>query len=282
MFNFLQILNYTEKKFNEDTYFISNNFAFVIDGASMITNKENSNYIIHRFVNDLKKNLSIELYNNNISIVCALESALKNTLNSKLKNEYISNDVSAAISIIRFLDSYCEIFTLGDCSILLELDDTIKEFKSKDIEVLDKKVLDEMKNISIKENISILESREHNVIVNYLKNNRLLKNKENGYWILDTTGVGIKNGFYTKIKKEIINGILICSDGFSQVYDTLNIYSDFNKLFLDLKIFSINKVLFTILEKQNNDKLLNEFPRFSKTDDTTAIYIGGVNESLCF
>ncbi|QQK07720.1 protein phosphatase 2C domain-containing protein [Miniphocaeibacter halophilus] len=280
MFNFLQIVNYTEKNFNEDTYFVSNDFAFVIDGASAITNKDNSNYIVHSFVNNFKKNLSKELFNKEISIVKALELALENTLNSKLKDEYTFNDVSAAISIVRFIDDYCEVYTLGDCSVLLELDNTIKTFKSKDIELLDKKVIDKMKNISIKENISILESRKHDIVINHLKNNRLLKNKENGYWILDTTGIGIKNGFYTRIEKDEVKGFLICSDGFSQVYDTLNIYSDLNKLFLDLKIFSINKVLFTILEKQNNDKLLNEFPRFFKTDDITAVYIGGMNESL--
>lgn len=282
MYNFLQIVNYTEKEYNEDTYFVSNNFAFVIDGASTIQKMDNCNFIVHKFVNDFKTNLSNEFYNNKISIFNALDNALKNTLNSKFKNEYIANDVSAAISIVRFIDDYCEIYSLGDCSVLIELDDTIKAFKSKDIEKLDKKVIDKMKSISNRENISILESREHEETINQLKNNRLLKNKEEGYWILDTTGVGIKNGFYSKIKKELINGVIICSDGFSQAYDTLNIYSDLKKLFLDLKIFSINKVLFTILEKQNNDKYLNEFPRFIKTDDTTAIYIGGINESLHF
>ena len=271
MFKNIQSIAYTEKELSEDTYYIDNNFVFVIDGASPLIKKKNSNFITYKFVNEIKKNLIIYL-KENISIEDALENSLRETLLNGFSKDFTNNDVSAAISILRIRDDYLEIFYLGDCNILIEYDCDYELFTCRKLEYFDNLAKKKMKEISISENISILESRNHDEVNKLLSQNRSFKNKDNGYYILDTSGNGINKAYSKNIKLNSIKSILVSSDGFSQAYDTLNIYDDFKSLMDNIRINSIENIKEEILKVQNNDKLLNKYPRFSKTDDITAIY----------
>lgn len=272
MFKNIQSIAYTEKELSEDTYYIDNNFVFVIDGASPLIKNKNSNFITYKFVNEIKKNLIIYL-KENISIEDALENSLRETLLNGFSKDFTNNDVSAAISILRIRDDYLEIFYLGDCNILIEYNSDNELFTCRKLEYFDNLAKKKMKEISIRENISILEAREHYEVKKQLSKNRSLKNKDNGYYILDTSGIGINKTYSKNIKLNSIKSILVSSDGFSQAYDTLNIYDDFKSLMDDIRINSIENIQEEILKVQNNDKLLNKYPRFSKTDDITAIYM---------
>lgn len=272
MFKNIQSIHYTEKEFSEDTYFFNEGFAFVIDGASPLIKNNNSNFITYKFVNDIKKNLIIYL-KKNISIDDALKKSLRETLLNDFSKDFVNNDVSAAISILRIRDDYLEIFYLGDCNILIEYDYDYELFTCRKLEYFDNLAKKKMIDISNIENISILETREHDEIKKQLSKNRSLKNKDNGYYILDTSGNGVNNAYYEKIKLNSIRSILVSSDGFSQAYDTLNIYNDYNSFINDIRIGSLKSIQEDIVRVQNSDKLLNNYPRFSKTDDITAIYM---------
>ncbi len=272
MFKNIQSITYTEKDQNEDTYYFDEDIAFVIDGASSLIKNDKSNYIVHNFVNEIKKYLIIYL-KENISIGDALLKSLKFALKMDLDKEFIMNDVSAAISIIRIKDEFLEIFYLGDCNILIEYVNSYELFSCEKLNYLDSIVKKRMVDISKEENNSILETRYHKDINDLLIKNRSLKNKDNGYYTLDTVGNGINKAYSKRIKLNSIKSILICSDGFSQSYDTLNIYDDYKSIINRIRTNSIENIQREILNIQNDDYLLNKYPRFYKTDDITAIYL---------
>ena len=276
MYKSFKSLNYTEKKYSEDSYYISDKYIFVIDGASSIIKNEASNFITHNFVKEIKSYLSLFLSDNNITIQEAVKKSLNNALMNDKDNLFVKNDISSTISIARINDEYLELYYLGDSPIIIKFNDEIKEFKANDISILDNNVIQKMEEVSKNENISIFDSRNSEIIKELLLKNRKLKNRNKGYWILDTTGVGIENGNYLKLPIKEIQSILICSDGFSQIYDTLNIYNNLTTLFTDLDKYPIEDLIGKILQVQNNDVDLNKYPRFTKTDDITVIYVGEV------
>ncbi|WP_099203086.1 protein phosphatase 2C domain-containing protein [Miniphocaeibacter massiliensis] len=276
MFKSFKIANYTEKEYSEDSYFVSENYIIVIDGASSLIRYENSNFLTNKFVNGIRDNLAVLLSDSSINIQEALKKSLNNLLKKDKQKLFTKHDISATISIFRIVGEYLEIYYLGDSPIIIKTSSDIQEYVAKDISKLDSSVLKKMKEISLNKKTNVLESKNSKLIKDMLIKNRGLKNTKDGYWILDTTGKGIENGNYFRVTLKEIENIIVCSDGFSQIYDTFKIYNKLEDLFKDLENNSMENIVEKLVKEQNKDKDLNNYPRFTKTDDITAVYVGEI------
>ena len=177
----------------------------------------------------------------------------------------------AAIALVRFNSKELEYYVMGDCTLIYkEKDDNAVEIVDKRIIELEEKILDSMVKVSREKEVSILEARKY--CDNEVLDVRKMKNRINGYWILELNEEAIDNGLYGKIyiSKEV--SISLTSDGFSQYYDTFNLakgYSDFIDIVKETNIDDLYNNLYL---SQEEDSQCNNYPRLKKRDDSSIIY----------
>ena len=264
----MKILAKTRKShfWNEDRFVIGKNYYMVIDGATPLIKENNFNEACW-MVNFIKKN--IDKYNGPIkNRLYELSIEGYNKLPVKTKDEdYLP---SASLSYIEFDDEYIYAYTLGDCEVTIKTkDDKIIRCFNDELSKLDNIAINELIEHSKEKKIHLSKARPY--ITSTLIKHRKLINKENGYSAYTLSPNPIINMSEYKIKKDNVKEIYIYSDGFSQAFENLNIYSSHYEMFKnDLNIEDeINKIVYTSF----NDKYCDQYPRFKKIDDITIIKI---------
>lgn len=263
---------------NEDKLTIVDGAAWILDGATGLTGKKIT-----------------EKETDALWYVEALDDYLKNNINSSIDiKEIIKNGVKevkarysmyngfgdldevdypcAALALVRFNDRELEYYVIGDCTLIYS------DYNGQTKEVVDKRLIELEENILIKmcefskiNNISVLESRQYcnDEVIKVRK----LKNKSNGYCILELNEDIVDNGISGKvpINKEL--NICITSDGFSQYYDTFNLTKDYKEFIRLVKKDNIEDIFKSLCEEQEKDSECTHYPRLKKRDDSSIIYI---------
>lgn len=254
--------------YNEDRFLINKDFIMVMDGA---TSLENSNlkptggsYLVNKLKKDLPK----------------LKGNIFSRLNVISKNMYDeiseNNDInvkmlpSAGLAWVEFDKDDLVVHTIGDCeATIITKENKIIRIVINDLIKLDDKAIEEMKEVSKKENISIKDSR---VLINdTLIKHRMMMNTKNGYSIYCPCDKPDFKYSTNKFKISEIKEIYLYSDGFADAFTTFNIYNSHEEMFS--KNIDINKVVKKIAIKAFKDPLYNKYPRFKIIDDITAIKI---------
>ncbi|MGL5380696.1 hypothetical protein [Clostridium sp.] len=265
-------------KVNEDIFNITEKAAWVLDGATGLTGsnisgfKSDASWYVDKWNEYLKKNI-----NDNKSLKEIIRFGI-----SIIKEEYRAfsgfdslQDVEypcAAISLIRLVDeNKIEYFVLGDCTLLFKNDIEELEIYDRKLEQLEEKIIDKIICEKNKNSISLLDAKK--LCLEDIKNTRLLKNKVNGYWILelDEEAVNYALTGTVDISKDL--SVCIMSDGFSQYYDTLNISKNSKEFMELLKEKPIEELLEELRRVQENDGECNKYPRLKKGDDSTIVYL---------
>lgn len=248
--------------YNEDRFVVSKNLFAVIDGATGLNevnqdNKATSASLLSSFV---KSHLTKYKGNDVAEFLRSLSVlAIKNGHNE---------DTSCGISIVKICDKNIEFYSLGDCSILYQYKNgNVGSFGQTKLPKLDEIALKQMIDYAKSNGVSIKKAREH--INDTLKKHRALKNTPDGYWVFAPSSQ--PNFIVDKLvlQKDEIQSIIICSDGFAECYNLLNIFEDERQLFeSDL---SIKDICLKVQQVAKSDKDYNLYPRFKLFDDTTAI-----------
>lgn len=246
--------------FNEDTIIIKKNKIYgVLDGATGIGNTNYKNKTeASIFVKELKKALL-----NNASY--DLNTVINDFAKANISNYFSSPSCGAAI--IQIIDDSIITYNIGDCEILIKfIDGHIQRICQKELQELDQIALTELIKIANGKKISIKEARP--LINDILIKHRNLKNKANGYHVIEATN---DNLVFENHKFPIasIDSILVYTDGFASAVSCFNIIDTFDNLFN----YDINYFYNEILKKANIDKNYNLYPRFKKIDDISVISI---------
>lgn len=262
------------QKVNEDSCYICKDYGFVIDGATSVTEQNITNFkseaqwFSYRFrdylIEALKnKNQTLsEIVRQGIEKLNVEYNNFLGAQNSEIKP-------SAAIAIFRLNDCKIEYFVLGDCSIIYDDEQEIKVITTTDIEKLDNKSKQTLKNIAVQKNINVIDAKPF--VAEVLKQQRRLKNTKEGYWILSDDTNAVNYAECGEMEKTKIKHIVVVSDGFSQVYDLFKIFTvkEFLKELRFVK--NISKIYKKLYKNQKNDRFCNNFPRFKVRDDATLI-----------
>lgn len=258
-------LSSTQNKLNEDNYLIGKDYIVVMDGATDLTN--NPKYNANWFVLELEKTLKIELDKK-----YDLKDTLRNSVNEvKKKVEDTFNEVSCSIIIVREINDKIEYLSLGDCTGVIQFINETKVLYNTSLEKLDNLSLEVLKEQSIKNNTTVLEAKNTIEVKNIILKHRNLKNTKEGYYTCDLSNVGVDNADYYIFNKNEIKNILLMSDGFDDVVSRYKVYKDYDELIKVIYDNSIEYVKEVLYKIQEEDKDLNKYVRFKKSDDITCV-----------
>lgn len=262
---------------NEDKITIIDGAAWVLDGATGITGKRiteketDALWYVEKINNYLTNNI-----NSPNSLKDIMKSAIREVKESYITYEGYKNleEVDypcAAIALARFNSKELEYYVMGDCTLIYkERDEKAVEIVDKKIIGLEEKILNSMVKVSKEKKVSILEARRY--CDNEVLNVRKMKNKSDGYWILELNEEAIDNGLYGKvaISKEV--SISLTSDGFSQYYDTFSLAKRYSEFIDIVRETNVDDLYNNLYLSQEEDSECNNYPRLKKRDDSSIIY----------
>lgn len=176
---------------------------------------------------------------------------------------------SASIIICRKRENYIDIFSLGDCLIL------IKEKNQREISVindyrhnfLDNLVINRIKELAKEKNISVKEARNEEEIKNMLILNRKKINRPNGYYAASIKPSATKYAYSKTYLADDLEKIFICSDGF--YINTLNLsLKEFMNIITNENLeYYYNQIKQALISDKNWNIYSN---RFKDLDDASA------------
>lgn len=264
----MKIIAKTRKShyWNEDRFIVGDNFYIVIDGATPLKKKGDTNLACW-MVTYLKKNinkykgfvkdrliqLSKDAYNE-----LAIESSDKSLL------------PSASMSWVEDDGEYYNVGILGDCEVTFKtINDEIIRCFSDDITKLDDLAISRMIDVAKTYNIHIVEARKH--IQDILIKHRKLINEPGGYSAFTLSNNLVLNEKTFKIRKDLVKEIYLYSDGFSQSFQHLEVYQSHEEMFANS--LELDEEIEKIVAQAFADPYCDKYPRFKKIDDITAIKI---------
>ena len=271
----MEKISFAGREWNEDYAFSGEQFSFVIDGATSLTPEKFSNeetdakWFSLQFGEFLKK----ELKHENLSISEIVKKGIIKIAKDfkKLSGKHNVIDMpSACIAIVRRKQNKLEYFVLGDCGFLFRHKNSVKEFTTKKLSKLDKINIDTMVKIAKEKNIDVIQARKF--VDSDILRKRLSKNTKNGYWVLCDSIGACDHALQGELSIESGDEILLYSDGFSQLWDILDIFKK-KQIFQQLDNGQTLVDLFNLLHKtQKEDSGCNKFPRTKIHDDSSAVY----------
>lgn len=273
-----EIINESIKKVNEDIAYADENMAWVLDGATGLTDKKLTSFESDArwFVNEWDKYLKANLNDKCKSIrniVLEGIGIIRDKFYKESGLEYIEEikRPSASISIVRKNEDIIEYFMLGDCTLLIkDIDNNVTRIKDILLEKFDNRAISEMLKVRDEKNISWVEARK--IINPILIENRLLKNTQDGYWILEFNEEAVSHCIEGKFFHKEVKNLALMSDGFSAIVDTYKYFNE-GELIERLIEFGCEKTYKLIREIEEDDKDLLKYPRLKKGDDCTIVFI---------
>lgn len=271
---------------NEDRIFCSRNLAIVLDGATGLSDKSIPaswivDNIISFFIEEYNRFRNSEQYRVGVN-GSFIESILRKTIRKIIEKyneefgevpEDRSISPSAAGAIVATSDSAIEYAVFGDVSIVVRYTDgRITRIYDQRLEEMDNRVIEKLRRIMLYENKSYKEAM--NEIRNDLIENRRKLCRSDGYSSLSLYNECVGLGLYGRLDPSDVDFILIASDGFMSIVDT---YKQFN-IYELMQSLSYDKIMLSdlvglIRRIESKDKDVKTYPRFSISDDASAIKI---------
>jgi hypothetical protein len=261
-------------KVNEDYAFSNESCIFVIDGATGLTKHKvtNEQSDARWFAQRLGLRLSLCLSDLRRSISEIVSGITRELLyefkefptGKKCDELYMP---SASISVFRINGDSLEFFQLGDCTsaiaykpglVIPLLDPTLPN--------LDYLVIQDLLKLSQKHKVSNIYVVPY--VMERVLAHRALKNKPDGYWVLDLTGKGIPHAETRVTKLEEVKSFAVMSDGFSQTVDLVSMF-DMATLMQTLDKERIKDIIVQLFAIREDDPLFDKYPRLKLHDDTS-------------
>lgn len=262
--------------YNEDIVGVCEKGAWLLDGATGLNNKNliskesDAKWYVSWWNKYLQENII-----KNKSLKEIVLQGLEN-----IKIEYLSkldgmkiepiDTPSASIIIIKLHNDKLEYFLLGDCTLFLDNLNENLIIKDERVCKFDEEVFKKMSKLNKRDNFSIVEKK--NILLPIIIKNRLKKNCENGYWILEFNKEAVEKSIhgYVDIENEV--KIMMSSDGFSCAWDRYNIFEE-NKMIEIGHNKGIEYIKGEIRKLEKEDSKGITFPRFKESDDSSCVYL---------
>jgi hypothetical protein len=264
------------KKYNEDIYGLTNMSAFVIDGASALTDRSftpgsnDVNWMVNWWKDFLNKNVD--------DTTNSIQSILKHGVREfnsdygkfvDIKTLLPHEQLSAGIAIIRKNGDILESFVLGDVEISVEdkyskciivTDPALKGYDSEVIEL--------MKNNHDREKQLVFKGFTEEEL-GILIRNRKKMNTTGGYFILGHSEDAIDHGIYEEFCIKDITRCLLSTDGIVP----LNIRYSRKNLLERIRTAGVRNVIRELRGLEELDLGKKSIGRLKTHDDATVIYL---------
>lgn len=220
-------------KYNNDIINHIGNMCYVIDGASAVFNDNLffKTSDLYEYMQLLKENIkdSDTLIN---SFKNAIINSNKKIIDVDKYNEY--ELPTYTITAVKEYDSYIEVYLLCDCLIsILYKDGTIENIEDNRFDKIKYECREKIKEID-KLDLDIEEKFKLKRPI--WREYRKYANREDGYPVGSVNENSIDSGYTKQIEKDIIDKILICSDGLYGQFGIPNNINYFDKDWLEKKL----------------------------------------------
>ena len=264
-------------EYNEDIVRVCKYGAWILDGSTglnkknLISKESDAKWYVSWWDKYLYENI-----NKDKSLKTIVCEGIEN-----IKQEYLSTlagirleklDMpSASVAIVKFYKDKVEYFLLGDCTIVIN--DTNENIILKDDGVckFDNMIFEKMKKLN-NNNKSLSVKDKKDILLPYIIENRIKKNSEEGYWILEFDELAVEKSMHDYISINDELKLIISSDGFSCAYDRYNIFSVENIIQI-VEENGIEYVNDKVRKLEHEDKNGLIFPRFKESDDSSCAYL---------
>lgn len=272
---FLENFNYsnTIADRNEDATHSDSQYLFVLDGATGLFGQtvtpcqSDAQWLSHNFKAYLTTHLSL-MDKSLADIVSVGIKNVKSDFEVYKKVEKSEDYPSCSCSIVRINGDFLEYLSMADSPILVQkIDGTVTVIAEERLQVLDKISLCQAVEISKTDNISVKDAIPK--IAETLKKHRNLLNSKDGYHAISIDSNAPYGAVLGSLPLAEIHAVAICSDGFSQHFDTLNISKNAEDFFNILLSKPAEEIFLDIVHKQKSDPTFDKYPRFKLSDDAS-------------
>lgn len=258
---------------NEDCYHIGDALAIVIDGASGLDKVHITDAASDAAWYSYNIKNAILNFQNVQNIRDSLYKSLQ-AVNEEFKKfsdfKKVIDFPSAVISMARIRNHTLEILVLGDCTcIIKKANGEVERIIDDRIEKYDGRALRCGVEKRQETGVDFCDTRSYYQPV--LTENRKRKNKKDGYFCLSDDENAVQQAIVKYFSLEEIRSVALMSDGFSQVIDLFHLYSE-QELMSALAQKRAEDIYDELFHAQGQDDKMNEFPRFSFSDDATLVY----------
>lgn len=263
-------------EYNEDIVRVCKYGAWILDGSTglnkknLISKESDAKWYVSWWDKYLYENI-----NKDKSLKTIVCEGIEN-----IKQEYLSTlagirleklDMpSASVAIVKFYKDKVEYFLLGDCTIVInDINENII-LKDDGVCKFDNMIFEKMKKLNKNKSLSVKDKKD--ILLPYIIENRLKKNSEEGYWILEFDELAVEKSMHDYISINDELKLIISSDGFSCAYDRYNIFSVENIIQI-VEENGIEYVNDKVRKLEHEDKNGLIFPRFKESDDSSCAYL---------
>ena len=262
---------------NEDYVAVGSTYAVLLDGASGITG---TRVLPHHFGSDAQwfshfvGGRICEYLDASCGVIDSIRLAVDDS--RVFIGEYGVTDnedlhPSSTLVAASVAGDLVDIVSLGDSPVFISLiDGSLVTMSDSRIAELDQAAVDAMVDRSRGRAMTGVQKRA--AVNDILLANRQLKNKPDGYWILDPTGVALDHFNVMQFSVEDVDYVCAMSDGLERAFDLFGL-ADPAAFLAKATRESFDELLVRLRAEERQDPDFDRYPRLKMHDDATCFML---------
>lgn len=262
---------------NEDYVAVGSTYAVLLDGASGITG---TRVLPHHSGSDAQwfshfvGGRICEYLNMSRGIVDSIRLAVEDSRDFIVEYGVTDNEdlfPSSTLVVVSVAGDLVDIVSLGDSPVFIGLKDgSLVTMSDSRIAELDQAAVDAMVDRS--RGLAMTGARKRAAVNDILLANRQLKNKPDGYWILDPTGVALDHFNVMQFSVEDVDYVCAMSDGLERAFDLFGL-ADPAAFLAKATRESFDELLVRLRAEERQDPDFDRYPRLKMHDDATCFML---------
>ena len=262
---------------NEDCVAVGSTYAVLLDGASGITG---TRVLPHHSSSDAQwfshfvGGRICEYLDASHGIVESIHLAVEDSRDFIGKHGVTDNEElfpSSTLVAVSVSGDSVDIVSLGDSPAFIGFKDgSLVTISDTRIAELDQAAVDAMVDLSRGRAMTGVQKRA--AVNDILLENRQLKNKPDGYWILDPSGVALEHLNVRRFCIEDIDYVCAMSDGLERAFNLFGL-ADSAVFLADATRESFDELLVRLRAEERQDPDFDRYPRLKMHDDATCFML---------
>lgn len=262
---------------NEDYAAVGSTFAVLLDGASGITGARvlphhsgsDAQWFSHFVGGRICKYLDADR-----GVIDSIRLAVDDSRDFIGEYGVTENEdlfPSSTLVVVSVTGDLVDIVSLGDSPVFIGLKDgSLVTMSDSRIAELDQAAVDAMLDRS--RGLAMAGVQKRAAINDVLLANRQLKNKPDGYWILDPSGVALEHLNVMRLSAGDVDYVCAMSDGLERAFDLFGL-ADSATFFATATHESFDQLISRLRVKENQDSDFDRYPRLKLHDDASCFML---------
>lgn len=262
---------------NEDYVAVGPTYAVLLDGASGITG---TRVLPHHFGSDAQwfshfvGGRIYEYLDASRGVIDSIRHAVYDSHNFIVEYGVTDNEdlfPSSTLVVVSVAGDLVDIVSLGDSPVFIGLKDgSLVTMSDSRIAELDQAAVDAMVDHS--RGLAMTGAQKRAAVNDILLANRQLKNKPDGYWILDPSGIALEHLNMMQLSAGDVDYVCAMSDGLERAFDLFGL-ADSATFFGTATRESFDELIARLRFEENQDPDFDRYPRLKPHDDASCFML---------